>query len=182
MRVSPSSEQEAILNSRAQTLMIEARAGTGKTTTLAMLAKREHGVVLGLCFSDGARIRFEDKLHDEAPGRKVTVLTVEGLARSLLNRLIQGGFFDKPSRLASAEQLRPHVVDAANAVWRKYEQRGGSEFDFDFEYRTPRIEQMLELLSTLKATLASLDFDDEDFDAYAGDELAERFNLDLEAI
>ncbi|WP_395405170.1 hypothetical protein ACHMW6_02175 [Pseudoduganella sp. UC29_106] len=106
MQVIPSQEQEAILQSRAPTLMIEARAGTGKTTTLAMLAAREHGVVLGLCFSDGARIRFEDKLRDEAPGRKVTVLTVEGLARSLLNRLIQGSFFDKPSRLASAEQLR----------------------------------------------------------------------------
>jgi DNA helicase-2/ATP-dependent DNA helicase PcrA len=182
MQVIPSQEQEAILQSRAPTLMIEARAGTGKTTTLAMLAAREHGVVLGLCFSDGARIRFEDKLRDEAPGRKATVLTVEGLARSLLNRLIQAGFFDKPARLASAEQLRPHVVDAANAVWGKYEQRGGSEFDFDFEYRTPRIEQMLELLSTLKATLASLAFDDEDFDDYAVEELAERFNVDREAI
>jgi len=182
MQVIPSKEQEAILQSRAPTLMIEARAGTGKTTTLAMLAAREPGVVLGLCFSDGARIRFEDKLRDEAPGRKVTVLTVEGLARSLLNRLIQGSYFDKPSRLASAEQLRPHVVEAANAVWNKYEQRGYTDFDFDFEYRTPRIEQMLQLLSTLKATLASLSFDDEDFDDYGVEELAERFNVDREAI
>ena len=38
--------------------MIEARAGTGKTTTLAMLAAQEPGVALGLCFSDGARLRF----------------------------------------------------------------------------------------------------------------------------
>jgi DNA helicase-2/ATP-dependent DNA helicase PcrA len=182
MRVIPSKEQEAILQSRAATLMIEARAGTGKTTTLAMLAAQEHGVALGLCFSDGARIRFEDKLNEEAPGRRVTVLTVEGLARSLLNRLIQGGFFDKPSRLATSEQLRPHVVEAANTVWSKYEQRGNTEFDFDFEYRTPRVEQMLELLSRLKATLASLAFEDEEFDDYTIDDLAERFFVDREAI
>jgi DNA helicase-2/ATP-dependent DNA helicase PcrA len=185
MQVTPSSEQGAILHSQAPTLMIEARAGTGKTTTLALLAARAPGVVLGLCFSEGARLRLQQKLAEECPQRKVQVLTVEALARSQLTRLANSGsWLDLPQRLASAEQLRPHLVAAAQAVWQRYDAQGrATDFDFDFEYRTPRIEAMLQLLATLKATLAVLRFDDEeDCDDFALDEMAEQFQVDREAI
>jgi len=182
MRVSPSSEQEAILQSRAPTLMIEARAGTGKTTTLAMLAAQEPGVVLGLCFSEGARQRFYEKLAEQCPGRKVQVLTVEALARSQLTRIAQqGNWLELPERWSSAEQLRPQLVAAANSVWQRYQGRA-TDFDFDFEYRTQRVEIMLQLLATLKATLASLRFDDDAFDDFTIDELCDEFQQDREAI
>ena len=182
MRVSPSSEQESILQSQAATLMIEARAGTGKTTTLAMLAAQAQGVVLGLCFSEGARQRFYEKLAAQCPGRKVQVLTVETLARSQLTRIAeQGNWLELPERWSSAEHLRPQLVAAANAVWQRYEGRR-TEFDFDFEYRTQRVEIMLQLLATLKATLASLRFDDEEYDDFTLDELCEQFQEDREAI
>lgn len=178
MRVSPSSEQEAILNSRAQTLMIEARAGTGKTTTLAMLAAREPGVVLGLCFSEGARLRFYEKLALECPGRKVQVLTVEALARSQLTRIAEhGNWLDLPERWSSLEQMRPMLVAAANAVWQRHAGRY-TEFDFDFERSNQRVEMMLQLLAQMKATLATLRFEDEVFDDFTFDELCSQFELD----
>lgn len=182
MHLTPSSEQTAILASRAKTLMVEARAGTGKTTTLSMLAGQEPGVTLGLCFSEGARVRFYEKLRDESPSRKVQVLTVEVLARSQLTRIAeQGRWLELPKRWSSLEQVRPFVVEAANAVWRRYQDRF-TEFDFEFEHRTQRVEMMLGLLATLKGSLASLRFDDEEFDDYDIDALAEQFQQDREAI
>ena len=154
MRVSPSSEQEAILKSRAQTLMIEARAGTGKTTTLSMLAAQEPGVVLGLCFSEGARQRFYEKLAQECPDRKVQVLTVEALARSQLTRIAEhGNWLDLPERWSSLEQMRPMLVAAANTIWQRHEGRY-TEFDFDFERSTQRVEMMLQLLARIFAVFA----------------------------
>ncbi len=53
-----------------------------------------------------------------------------------------------------------------------------TEFDFDFERSTQRVEVMLQLLAQMKATLATLRFEDEVFDDFTFDELCSQFELD----
>jgi F-box protein, helicase, 18 len=76
--VKPTEEQQAILDATGRVLLINARAGTGKTTTLRMIASAHPGLrILYLVFNRKAR--------EEAGGkfpRNVAVRTVHSLAYS----------------------------------------------------------------------------------------------------
>jgi superfamily I DNA/RNA helicase len=72
----PTAEQEAILNSDGRVIRINARAGTGKTTTLVMLAEKNHGKrALYLVFNRKAREAARKKFP-----ANVQVHTVHSLA------------------------------------------------------------------------------------------------------
>lgn len=74
----PTEEQQAILDCRARVLLINARAGTGKTSTLKMLASEHlHKKILYLVFNRKAR----DEAHSKFP-RNVKATTVHSLALS----------------------------------------------------------------------------------------------------
>lgn len=183
MAVIPSEEQQRIADSTDQVVMIEAVAGAGKTTTLALIAKRlPPARVMGLCFSAGARKRFQQKLVEEGAAKGVAVHTLEEFARAQLALLVKAGFLDAPRYYASDEDVRPHLVEAADAVWQRHERRGGSDFDFSFEHNSSRVDELLQLMYKLKATLTTLRFEDEDF----GDDdfayIAEQFDVPAEAV
>lgn len=188
MAVVPSDEQLRIVESTEQVVMIEAVAGAGKTTTLALIAKLAAAKstpparILGLCFSPGAKKRFQQKLVEEGAGKQIAVLTLEEFARAQIAALVRAGFLDAPHFYASDEDVRPHLVAAADSVWQRHEQRGGSDFDFSFEQNSSRVEELLLLLYKLKATLTTLRFEDEDF----GDDdfayIAEQFDVPTEAV
>lgn len=72
----PTPEQHAVLNARAAVTRINARAGTGKTTTLAMLARQlKQQRILYLVFNRQAREEARDKFPPNTD-----VLTVHALA------------------------------------------------------------------------------------------------------
>jgi superfamily I DNA/RNA helicase len=74
--VKPTGEQEAILNSNGRVIRINARAGTGKTTTLVMLAEKNHDKrALYLVFNRKAREAAQQRLP-----ANVQVHTVHSLA------------------------------------------------------------------------------------------------------
>ncbi|UTY57741.1 3'-5' exonuclease [Massilia sp. erpn] len=180
MPLAPTPEQQLILQSDAPVLMVEAVAGAGKTTTLAMLAAQARGEVLGLCFSAGAKLRFQQKLHEECPGRQVSVMTMEEFARALLSRLAHDGLVDKAQFCPSEEALRPQVVAAAEAVWQRYEERR-CDFDFSFRDNSARVDAMLALLATLKATTVAHRFQ-EDLEQDDIEQIAERFDVPPQAV
>lgn len=180
MPLAPTPEQQAILHSTAPVLMIEAVAGAGKTTTLAMLAAQARGEVLGLCFSAGAKLRFQQKLAEECPGRQVSVMTMEEFARALLSRLAHDGLVDKARFCPSEDLLRPQLVAAAEAVWQRYED-GRGDFDFSFRDNSARVDAMLALLATLKATTVAQRFQD-DLEQDDIEQIAEQFDVPPQAV
>lgn len=95
-RLTPSEEQQAILDLGLTSMKIRAGAGTGKTTTVAMVIANlieSHGVepeeILGITFTNKAAAELADRiretLEDELdPGRQVEIHTYHGFAAQVL--------------------------------------------------------------------------------------------------
>ncbi len=93
----PSPEQQDVLDLGLTSIRIRAGAGTGKTTTVAMVIANlieRHGVepeqVLGITFTNKAAAELADKvrqmLEGEAdPGRQIEVHTYHGFAAQVLS-------------------------------------------------------------------------------------------------
>lgn len=185
MRLSLTPEQRRILDEPWHTLFIEAAAGAGKTTTLALLAlenlpKR----ITMLCFSASARQRLEDVLglHGSARSRQIRVLTVTQLAKQITDELSKRGLIWQPQFLSRDEDARSYLLAAVNKTWKKYEDEIDTDFNFHFEHMSSRQEEVFQLLKRLKASLSSLSFFDPEFDDYSYEELASRFQAAREAI
>ena len=183
MSVTPTAEQSAIIDANHPVIMIEAVAGAGKTTVLACVLKRacQQGVMPGqaiaLCFSDGAQERLQQKLLEEGVPKGVVVQTVEAFARDQVMALVHARLLDAPLFYTTDEQIRPHILNAAEAVWQSYADTGTyTEFDFSFD-NNDRVEDFIRLLVRLKATLATLDFDTRETD-----EIAEMIDTSTELI
>ena len=95
LRIQPSLEQQAILATPLQPMRIVAGAGTGKTTTIALLVRElvtERGVapeeILGLTFTQKAAAELADRIRTVSagvgPGRECEVHTYHGFAAQLL--------------------------------------------------------------------------------------------------
>ena len=74
--MTPTDEQKAILKATGRVVRINARAGTGKTTTLSMLAKKHRNKrILYLVFNRKAREEAQKAFPSNA-----NVLTIHALA------------------------------------------------------------------------------------------------------
>jgi DNA helicase-2/ATP-dependent DNA helicase PcrA len=183
----PTAEQASIIASTTKVQLVDAVAGSGKTTTLAMLAREwtlrsdVKGRIACLSFTDSAKRRFKEKLTQEGVPNSVIPATVSEFAQFATNCLIRSGCIDRPYIVHSAIEIRTNVVNAANIIWEKYEQLGESDFDFAFENNTARIDQLLQILKKLKAQLKAHQFEHDDFYLWAH-ELAEELNVPVEAI
>ncbi|MDA8522734.1 UvrD-helicase domain-containing protein [Acidovorax sp. NCPPB 4044] len=88
----PTLEQNRALNATANTVLVSALAGTGKTTTLAIKAAdlirhRGAGRILMLAYSESGLAAIEQRLGNIAPTlpRQVQTMTVEQLCAQLLS-------------------------------------------------------------------------------------------------
>jgi ATP-dependent DNA helicase UvrD/PcrA len=94
--LTPSAEQQEILDRGLDTIRIRAGAGTGKTTTVAMVVAnlvRNHGVeperVLGITFTNKAAAELADRIKDFLggsvdEGRQAEVHTYHGFAAQIM--------------------------------------------------------------------------------------------------
>lgn len=184
----PGIEQEAILRSRASVILIDAVAGSGKTTTLAMVARDacQRGMpaaaITCLAFSAGAKKRLVQKLAEERAPSGITVLTLGEFAQRHLRKLQAAGLLDLPAP-AGPGQVRDHLVDAAESVWQRHAARGtATQFDFGIEQSRDRIDHLLQVLRELKARLLTHEFGDDDFGAIGQFAIADALDLPVELI
>ena len=96
MKLIPSPEQQHILDLGLATIRVRAGAGTGKTTTVAMVISglvEHHGIepeqILGITFTNKAAAELADRVRqilgqDVEPGRQVEVHTYHGFAAQIL--------------------------------------------------------------------------------------------------
>jgi DNA helicase-2/ATP-dependent DNA helicase PcrA len=166
MSTAPNSQQTAILQAPDKVKLIDAVAGAGKTTTLAMEARQacadglSERAVLALCFSRGARLRFHEKLKEEVGDHSsIFVMTVEDFARQLIEDLADKGRITKPAAHSDVEGIRGELVAAAGRVWQRYQERGiRSDFNFGVDENNQHLDDMARRLAQLKAALATREF------------------------
>lgn len=182
MQMNPTAEQLAIVQSSDPVVMVEAVAGAGKTTVLSWILrnvcqKLPAAKALALCFSEGAKERFREKFNEEGVPRGVVIQSVDEFAREQISRLAGAGQMDQPLFYDADEQIRPHIVAAAESVWSRYDDREiRTDFDFSFD-NNERVEAFIQLLVKLKATLVTLRFDD-----HSAEEIAESLDTPVELI
>lgn len=93
--ITPSPEQQAILTLGLTSIKVRAGAGTGKTTTVAMVIAnlvKNHGVdpeqVVGITFTNKAASELADRVRDmlgaDDPARQAEIHTYHGFANQLL--------------------------------------------------------------------------------------------------
>ncbi|MBB3223793.1 3'-5' exonuclease [Pseudoduganella umbonata] len=188
MAHTPSTEQADILNSRANVVHIDAVAGSGKTTTMAMVARDAcarglaPAAIACLAFSAGARKRFVQKLAEEGAPSGIIVSTVADYALRHLGKLKAVGMLDLPPRITGRE-MRERIVQAAEQVWERYERAGiATDFDFGIEHSTDRIDHLLQVLRQLKAALKTHQFAEEDFRSVGLHEMSEAHDLPVQLI
>jgi DNA helicase-2/ATP-dependent DNA helicase PcrA len=178
MPTEPNSQQTAILQSPNKVKLIDAVAGAGKTTTLAMEARHAcagglpERAILALCFSRGARLRFHEKLKEEAGEHSgVHVMTVEDFARQLIDDLAEKGRISRPVAHSDVEGIRGELVAAAGRVWQRYEEQGiRSDFNFGLDENNQHLDDIARRLAQLKAALATREFAPRDNEADADDD------------
>jgi len=97
MRLVPSPEQQEVLDLGIDTIRIRAGAGTGKTTTVAMVVAglvTGHGIdpehVLGITFTNKAAAELSNRVREELgdgteEGRQVEIHTYHGFAAQILS-------------------------------------------------------------------------------------------------
>ncbi|WP_288408125.1 UvrD-helicase domain-containing protein [uncultured Herbaspirillum sp.] len=135
----PTPDQEKILDSKASTILIDAIAGSGKTTTLAMLVRQMRGQgvnprrILCLAFSQGAKIRLSEKLQEYGLSNAALLFTVDELARYHIEKLAKSKVIRRPEQLHLPRDIRQHFVSAADRLWKKIHEQGRiSDFNYDF--------------------------------------------------
>jgi DNA helicase-2/ATP-dependent DNA helicase PcrA len=178
MSTEPNSQQTAILQSPNKVKLIDAVAGAGKTTTLAMEARQacadglSERAVLALCFSRGARLRFHEKLKEEVGEHSaIFVMTVEDFARQLIEDLAEKGRISKPAAHSDVEGIRGELVAAAERVWQRYQEQGiRSDFNFGLDENNQHLDDIARRLAHLKAALATREFAPKDMDADTDDD------------
>jgi ATP-dependent DNA helicase UvrD/PcrA len=96
-RMTPSPEQQEILDLGLTTIRVRAGAGTGKTTTVAMVIANlieDHDIqpeqILGITFTNKAAAELADRVRqtlskDLDPGRQIEVHTYHGFAAQILS-------------------------------------------------------------------------------------------------
>jgi DNA helicase-2/ATP-dependent DNA helicase PcrA len=178
MSTQENSQQTAILQSPIKVKLIDAVAGAGKTTTLAMEARkaRDDGLsergILALCFSRGARLRFHEKLKEEAgEDSTVFVMTVEDFARQLIEDLAAKGRITRPVAHGDVEGIRGELVAAADRVWQRYQERGiRSDFNFGLDENNQHLDDIARRLAQLKAALQTHEFAPKDSESHDDDD------------
>ena len=91
-RLAPTEEQRAILDAEGRVVRINARAGTGKTTTLRLLAERfRDQKVLYVVFNRRARQEAEATFPDHVDVRTVHSLAMKSVARGFKWQLARSG-------------------------------------------------------------------------------------------
>ncbi|RYF49821.1 MAG: ATP-dependent helicase, partial [Comamonadaceae bacterium] len=126
----PTLEQNAVLNATASAVLVNALAGTGKTTTLAIKAAdliRTKGAsrILMLAYSDAGLAAIAQRLEKLVPTipRQVQIMTVEQLCATVLKE--QGDPLTRVTeplhksllvRQAHAALLQDDVLDSAHEV------------------------------------------------------------------
>ena len=178
MRIKPNNDQTNILRCPNKIILIKAVAGAGKTTILAMLAQQalERGLapesMIGLCFSPGARLRFQEKLREETDrGSSIHVVTMEDFARKLIEDLSKEGHIELPFLYRDVDDIRGELVAAAARVWERYEARGViSDFNFQLDENNQHIADLARQMSEMKSSLLTQGFAG---DSAEGDELSE---------
>jgi DNA helicase-2/ATP-dependent DNA helicase PcrA len=178
MSTQANSQQTAILQSPHKVKLIDAVAGAGKTTTLAMEARqvRDDGLsergILALCFSRGARLRFHEKLKEEVgDDSSVHVMTVEDFARQLIDDLAEKGRISRPLAHGDVEGIRGELVDAADRVWQRYQEQGvRSDFNFGLDENNQHLDDIAQRLAQLKAALATQAFAPRDAESHDDDD------------
>jgi len=178
MSTQPNSEQSAILQSPNKVKLIEAVAGAGKTTTLALQARKAHeagvsdGAILALCFTRGAEARFRTKLKEEVSSRtRIGVATLEDFAHTLIDALAQAGRINKPWRQRDVEGIRGELVAATARVWQRYQEQGiRSDFNFGVDENNQHLDDIARHLTRMKAALATQVFAPKDGEAADDDE------------
>jgi len=106
-------EQEAICESHAQILRVKAFAGTGKTTTLQMLAaRRPHERLLYVAFNKGIQVQAQQKFR----AGNVTARTAHGLAFAHVGHV----YGDVPRKLLQGSlkpfHVLPKLTKSVNAI------------------------------------------------------------------
>jgi DNA helicase-2/ATP-dependent DNA helicase PcrA len=178
MSTQPNSQQTAILQSPNKVKLIDAVAGAGKTTTLAMEARqlRDEGLpdrgILALCFSRGARLRFHEKLKEEVgDDSAVFVMTVEDFARQLIEDLAAKGRITRPVAHQDVEGIRGELVAAADRVWQRYQEQGiRSDFNFGLDENNQHLDDIARRLAQLKAALDTREFAPKDNESHDDDD------------
>lgn len=177
MSTQANSQQAAILQSPNKVKLIDAVAGAGKTTTLAMEARqaRDGGLseraILALCFSRGARLRFHEKLKEEVgEDSAIFVMTVEDFARQLIEDLAEKGRIGRPVAHQDVEGIRGELVDAAARVWQRYQEQGiRSDFNFGLDENNQHLDDIARRLAQLKAALETRAFAPKDAESHDDD-------------
>ncbi|WP_124078347.1 ATP-dependent helicase [Pigmentiphaga humi] len=151
------SEQRQIVSYGGRFLLIDAVAGSGKTTTLAhCIAHRERrGVaaesILALVFTPAAREVLQQRLAQAGASRAVRVSTYADFARSLLEGWRSQGVIDGAEvYLADAEAMRPYVYEAIETAAAD----PGADPDYGYDLNNLHAEAVINQLSRLKGTLA----------------------------
>ncbi len=135
--LTPTSEQQKILDRGPTTMRISAGAGTGKTTTVAMVIANlidSHGVepeqILGITFTNKAASELANKVRDHLgtdaiPGREIEVHTYHGFASQTLNEFgLLAGLSNRPevitptfSRQLLSESFYNSEYQHLNILW-----------------------------------------------------------------
>ena len=166
-------EQRQIVSQAGQFLLIDAVAGSGKTTTLAQcVAYRERqgtpaDGILALVFTEAARQVFLQRLAQAGASRSVRVATYAEFARGLLSDWQAQGLIDGAQDYhPDAEAMRPCVFEAIEEA--AADPQADREYGYDLN--NLHAEIVINQLSRLKGTLALARFEDAS-DAELADEL-----------
>jgi DNA helicase II / ATP-dependent DNA helicase PcrA len=165
-------EQQKIINSNAQVVLVDALAGTGKTTVLALTAKQcleqklRSEEFLALCFTNGGaaayRRQFKELKLAETLSDKIYVFP--WFARAQFFRLMGSN----PIILRS-EELKEKILEAAESFYLSRNRLPSNENDW-FEYtfdRQETIDQFVIYMKLMKANLLPIEPDESEpqFDA-----------------
>lgn len=163
----PSKEQIDIINTVAPRILIEANAGSAKTTTAAMRIQKlvERGVdpakIVALAYSAPGVRAYTEAFYrigmPDAVASKVRVGTVDALCATRLKRVeaeVQDGVRAHPVKtFERAVQVRPYVLQAVLRAREASQERFANDFSIQGTGALS-VEHLLEEFAVLKGTLA----------------------------
>jgi DNA helicase II / ATP-dependent DNA helicase PcrA len=168
----PSSEQLAALASTSDVLLIEALAGTGKTTLLCWMIQQflAKGLsaqsMIALCFSEGGKTALEQTFKHTKLSDYPEALTFQDFAFSQLQLLAQQKLIESLPLEQSIEQIKKQIVLAAQTVWEQRAARGidaNQAAPFHF-HNNSNIEDFVKAMILCKSNLKHLQIDEIDPD------------------